>query len=112
MPDIRGDYKAPSHVHDIVKTISSHGFGDQSLVVNPSPPTCHRLDRHSVSDALVDDNHLARTFRVGSIVLVNFYVQANYDGKLFDVHLVPVEWIVIAQSDDDYVVSLTLFSLS
>jgi hypothetical protein len=31
---------------------------------------------------------------------------------MFDVHLVPVEWIVIAQSDDDYVVSLTLFSLS
>jgi len=111
MPDVCGNSKAVSDVHNIIKTISfEHGFGDQSLVINPSPPMCHRLDHHGISDALVDNGCLARTFHVGSIVVVNFYVQAKYDGKLFDIHLVPIEWIVIAQSDSEYVVSFLFLS--
>jgi hypothetical protein len=105
-PDVRGDCKAASHVHDIIKIISFvHGFGDESLVLNPSPPTCHRLDHHGISNALTGDDCLARTFHRGSIVVVNFYVQAKSAGDLFDVQLVPTEWIVIGQSDSEFVVS-------
>lgn len=96
---------AKRHRTFMIKTISfAHGFGDESLVLNPSPPTCHRLDHHGISDALAGDDCLARTFHRGSIVVVNFYVQAKCVGNLLDIQLVPTEWIIIGQSDGEFVV--------
>jgi hypothetical protein len=104
-PDVQGDWKASSTVHDIIKMISFvHGFGNESLVINPSPLTCHRWDHHGISDVLHDNDHLARTFRPGCIVVINFYARAECIGNLFNIRFVPTEWTVIAQSNAGFVV--------
>jgi hypothetical protein len=104
-PDIQGDWKAVSTVHDIIKTISFvEGFGNESLVINPSPPTCHRWDHRSISEALHDNNRLAQTFRPGSVIVINFYARAECIGNLFDIRFIPTEWTVIAQSDAGFIV--------
>src|ERR1700733_5365132 len=104
-PDVQGDWKASSTVHDIIKTISFvHGFRNESLLINPSPPTCHRWDHHGISDALHDNDRLARTFRPGCVVVINFYARAECVGNLFNIRFVPTEWTVIAQSDAGFVV--------
>jgi len=111
-PDIGGDGKATSGVNDSIRTTSHvQGFGDQTLVLNPSPPTCPRLDDSGIGDPLVTADDLSKTIRRGALVVINFYAEAHRNRNSIDMRYVATEWVVIAQSEANYVVG-TEFNVS